>query len=231
MQDENGACRATDDALGGAVSQRVLRTGAIPSGDDNQVHFQFFRDLGNFIESNAAADQGIALAFRIELPPFNGVEMFLAPLYRARIGSLANHRTVPKVRGGSDRFDHVQQHQASAELPGETLGVAHRDLRWRGKISWQKDLVDREGGEWGLGRRGTMPSQRARACPGPQRFAVVPRFHWRMLFWFSSVISPHPLMGTTHRLSFIGCFLTDPETVGNQWRTHLKLGRTGGIAP
>jgi hypothetical protein len=206
MQDENGACRAADDALGGAFSRRVLRTGAVPSGDYDQVHFQFSRHFGNFIECDAAAHQGFALAFRVELPPFEGMEMFLAPLYRARIGSPANHRTVPEVRGGSDRFDHVQQHQPRAELPGKRLGVAHRDLRWPGKISWQKDLADLDGGEWGLGLSSTMPSRQAVVCPW---FSVVPRFHGRILFWFSLVISPQPQMGTTLRLPFTGCFLTE----------------------
>ena len=104
-------------------------------------------------------DSSLGFNSTITFPTFDGVEMFLAPLYGARIRSQANNRTVPKVRGGSDRFDHVQQHQPRAELAGERLRVARRDLRWRGEIDRQKDRSELDRGERGPGLRRTTLSR------------------------------------------------------------------------
>ena len=120
----------------------MVQRGVVARGEDDQIHVEFFRDLCDFVECDAVANQCIAPAFRIELPPCGGVEARLAPLQEEWIRFRANNRAVSKVRGVRDRLDNVQQHEPGAESPGERLRVAQCLLRGRGKISWQKDLVD-----------------------------------------------------------------------------------------
>jgi len=218
VDDKNGASSAADDALGRGIRHRVLHTSVVVGGNDDQVRFQFFGSFANFLGWDATADQAVASAPRIELPPFDGVEMFLAPLYGARIRSQPNNRTVPKVRGGSDRFDHVQQQQPRAELAGERLRVARRDLRWRGEIDRQKDRSELDRGERGPGLRRTTLSRQARVIPGPGWFAVVPRFHGQILFRFSApnlAASPkgHYTSVVNHRPFFEG---TSPPLSGTR---------------
>jgi hypothetical protein len=129
VHNKNGTRRVADHALGGAAERRMLRTGLAVGGDDDQAHFQFIGRFHNFVECDPAADHGVAMAFRGESPPFDRVEMPLTPFYRARIGSQADDRPVPKVRGGGGRLDDVQQHQPRSEFPGERFRVTHRRLR------------------------------------------------------------------------------------------------------
>jgi hypothetical protein len=93
---------------------------------------------------------------------------------------------------------------------------------------WLRDFVDLKGRKRGRGFRSTMPSQQARVRPSPRRFVVVPRFHARILFRFSGVISRHPQMGTTHRLSITGYFLTDQDYDEKNKTALFAMEKTSG---
>jgi hypothetical protein len=57
---------------------------------------------------------------------------------------------------------------------------------------------------------------------------MVPRFHGRILFCFSVVISPYSEIDTTHRLSIIGCFLMGWEAVEEDGRMQSALNKPAG---
>ncbi len=138
-----GAACLSYDPLGSAAEEDMVYAASAVSPEDYQRHLFFIGLLQYFVVGDAGDDLGFVVVEILDLGPTE----FLHHLFCACLDFLLEflERDVGNVKAAQiHRFvDDVNENQPRVELAGQCVGVIEGVIRAFGKISGEKNLVER----------------------------------------------------------------------------------------